>query len=91
MTSVGTSAQFLFGTGNQRASFIIHADADNTDTVNISGTDPKVVQDFEELLPGQSISFVNYQGSVWAIAEGSAQNVYIPFVSYAPQVVEKST
>ena len=82
MVTVTTTAKAILFTGDQRASFIIHADADNSDTVNISGVDPLVVSEFEELLPGQSISFENYAGFVYAIAEAGTQNVYIPFVEH---------
>lgn len=91
MVKVNTTAGAVFSTGGlRRASFILHADADNSDTINISGTDAAVVQDFEELQPGQSISFENYQGFVYAVAESGTQNLYIPFVTWEREGIIKS-
>jgi hypothetical protein len=93
VATVGTTAALIFSTGSKRASFVIHADADNTDTILISGVDVAVTHggDIEELLAGQSISFVNYAGVVYAKSEAGTQTYGIPFVNWNPQVVEKSS
>lgn len=89
VTATGAPGQMIFNSGRSRASFDLHADADNTDTINI-GHEPNVLE-LEELLPGQSITFEDFTGSIYAIAEHSGDLIYVVFPHYESYGVDKST
>lgn len=67
----------MFGPVYTPISFVIHAATANTGNVNISVDDSKAVQGIEELLPGQSIAFDDFTGSIFGVATASGQTFYI--------------
>ena len=91
-TLVGTTAVLVINV-TQPATFGIHADSDNSDTVNISTTDPLVATPEEELVPTQTVTYNNWTGSIWAISESGTQNVGITGFRYTdanPAVIIKT-
>lgn len=86
MPSIGTGAILIISTPeNDPISFEFHADADNSDTINYSTNYPQVDGDTGELLAGQSITFANFVGSLWAKAEASGQNYSVTGVQHLRQ------
>lgn len=81
---IGTTAgKVISAPPGDPVSFLLHADAGNTDTILVSGVDSTVQDDFsEELLAGQSLSFEEFIGDVYAVAESGTQKLSIPFVQY---------
>lgn len=88
--NIGTTASLLISSVNRPISFSLHADADNTDTVNISTDDPTVTGVPEELQPGQTQSYSRWRGTIWAKAEAGTQNIGITSVSYDDEEILKS-
>lgn len=86
--NIGTTATMLISSVSQAISFDIHADADNTDTVNLATDDPSVTNPEEELLAGQSVTFSGFKGTVWAKAEAGTQTVSIFSVGYDTEIAK---
>lgn len=81
MVAVTTTAADVFNTGNHPTSVVIHADSGNSDVIRISGVNPNVTDNYEELVAGASITFFGLQDqSIWAIAVSGTQTLHFPFV-----------
>jgi hypothetical protein len=79
MGTIGTTAQAIFTALKRPTTFVIHADSGNTGVIRLSQNDPQVIHDYEELLAGQSMSFEDFKGSVFAIASTGTQTYHFPF------------
>jgi hypothetical protein len=92
--TVGTTPIMVIATGGRPVSFELHADADNSDTILYSTSEPKVpVDSAGELLAGQSTTFSNFVGALWIVAESGTQNYSIDGVQYAdvaPEELQKA-
>lgn len=85
MATVGTTAILVItGTRENPVTFELHADADNSDTINYSSLDPNVVENIGELVAGQSIIVNNFVGSLWIKGETTGLTYGIPFQIYGP-------
>ena len=91
MVTTAVAAAPIFGPTNGKVSIIVHALAANTQTVQISSTDPTCTVEYEELSAGQSISFEGFDGILYAASSGGAgQIVTIPFVQRDKEEIVKS-
>ncbi len=64
-------------------SFELHADADNTDTINYNAAgDNGVTWSNGELVPGQSVFVDDFVGQLYIVAETGTLTWGLPFVQY---------
>lgn len=84
MPTVGTTAvDIITANASDPISFELHADSDNTDTINYNAAgDTSVTVSNGELLPGQSITVTDFVGVLYIVAESGTQTWGIPFVQY---------
>jgi hypothetical protein len=82
--TVGTTAiQVITAVAADPVSFELHADADNSDTINYNAAgDTSVTVAWGELLPGQSITVTDFVGDLYIIAESGTLTWSLPFVQY---------
>lgn len=83
MPVIGTTAQMVItGTPQNPVTFELHADADNTDTINYSMQDPTVTDQLGELLAGQSLFIDEFVGALYIKGEASGLTYGIPILLY---------
>ena len=83
MASISAAGQIFASTFP--VSFSLHASTANTINLNVSTVDPSVVNHIEELLPGQSLTFEDFVGSIWgAPATAGTVTFYLFGTSYEP-------
>lgn len=83
MVSIPTTGPFTIYNSSTNKSFTFVSDVNNTQNIFISSEDPNCVTSYQQVIPGQTVYFPKFKGSLYALAVSSAQNGYIEFVSDA--------
>ena len=65
------TATSIRGARGSRVGGLVVTNTDSANTVYLGGTNAVTTTTGEALLPGQSISFVKYQGAVWGVTSGA--------------------
>jgi hypothetical protein len=90
MGSIGTTAKPIFTTAKGKPQTVyIHADSGNTASIYLSQNDPTVTHDYEELLAGQSMSFEDFDGTIYGISASGTQTYHFPFAPTAGKIVKE--
>lgn len=85
--AVTTTPILIAGPSKRAGYFELHALAANTDTIRLAGDVGSLANgDYEELTAGQSMSFENFTGSIYAASASGTQKLSIPWSNYKGQI-----